>query len=76
VVAADLEPTRDDLDPLDRTLDSLASPVAVLVAGKLHANQELRGSHGTERDIRVAGQDVGPSRFPPFERDQRTRIED
>lgn len=43
-MAGDLEPKRDDLDPLDRTLDSLASPVAVLVAGELHANQELRGS--------------------------------
>ena len=76
VVARDLQVEVDDLDSLEDALDQFAATVAVTVRGELNSNQQLRRSHGADRNVRVGGKHVTRSGSPSFEGDQRAGVED
>ena len=76
MVARDLEIERDDLYPLDRALDKLASPFAVSILGDLDSGQKYRDRDGADRNVRVVRKHIGLFRAPTLERDQSARVED
>jgi hypothetical protein len=75
MVASDLEIEQDDLYSRERAFNKFTSASPVLLAGKLHADQQLGRRQCTDRDICVVREHIAWIGSSALERDQRAGVE-
>lgn len=76
MVAGDPEIEGDDLHPLECAFGEFTSPIAVLIVGELHADQQLGGGDSADRDIGIIREHIGLILVPALQCAQGTGVKD